>query len=535
MVSVVVIITFTLLVSTQAFILSGISGLLILAGIFLVGLNLKKQPTLAVIITLSGLTIYIGFSYYLKMDRDYAAYMINAAYLVRNGSFFSETQYIPWGMDVNNGLQTPSFLFGYSVYLTPFIRIFGELGYFLANSTLLIISILSLQNIVSYIKPSLASKKFLWLIFLFSPIVIWLYSYTYSETMFLPFVWGAIVIFLESKKRMSWIGILVSFVAVTLAFTVRIEAVGLMGTFALGIHVLYARWKIGWKRYIIAVIIALLVSISTLLCVLHLSGNYIQSQVGGVAPVADVAHSESTISDFIERQQLLFFSFGTYLVLFPLIWGLSRKEVLMNRQIWWIIFIALPFVLYLYNPRITRDMLWYLRRFITVIIPFIYIVGALGIAQWHRQYPKIVRGLLIAFMSVQGFIVFHIVEHSTDQRKFYAQLDEFFQDTIDVIDGVTVQVVGDISLPNEATRILPYWIYADTELELQTITMEEIGAKEDPGKYLVFTEELSRDDLELIGVFRDTILVRNPQWNPRLPILRPTEKPIQLYVYAYQK
>ena len=534
MLGVVVLMTGVFLVSAPVFVVNILSIGVVLLGIFFLGLNLKHRPITSVLIVVSAAIVYWGFSYYFKMDRDYAAYMINAVYLIRNGTFWGEAFYFHRGMDIVNGVLTTSFLFGYSVFLAPFVVVFGQVGYYFANLSLLAISMLSLQKVLSYLKPLKGAYWDLGLIFLFSPIVIWLFSYTYSETLFLPVTWGAIAIFLESKKRMSWIGLLISYIAVTVSLTIRMEAVGLMAMIGIGTNILYFRWKIGWKRYLIATMIAVLVTLGVSLLVFNISGHYVQNQIGGVAPVADVSHTENTTSDFIERQQLLFFSFGTYLVLIPLAWGLSRKEMFTNKQFWWVLGISLPFVLYLYNPRITRDMLWYLRRFIPMVIPLIFVIGAYGISLWYRRYPKIVVGMVTMYMFVQGIIVNHIVLNSHDQRGFYDRLDTFMTKTIDDTEQGTIQVITDMSQKNEANRIMPYWVYENTQFEYQTIAWED-ERRDGPGEeYLVSSTETSRKDLKLLGVFEDEIFTRNPHWNPRLPILSPSKTPIQLYVYTYQ-
>ncbi len=521
----------TLIFSAPTWIHFVVSIIIIVCGGLSLIFAMRKQRFTTILLLVSSGCILAGFSYYFKMDRDYSAYMINTQYLIQNGSFFSETDYFQWGLHITNGLQTPSFLFAYSAYLVPFVRVLGTVGFVIAHLFLLGIAVISLQQVLCIWDQKKISHRYLALVFLLSPIVVWLYSYTYSETLFLPLVWGAIAIFLQGKESQSWIQILLSYFAIAFAFTVRVEALGLMAFFALAIHILFIQWRIGWSRYCIAFCLALTVTVISILVVANISGNYVREQYADAITTVDIGDTENTWTDFIQRQRILFLSFGSYLVLIPFLWGVAYRDIFSKRQLYWILLLIFPFLLYLYNPRITRDFLWFLRRFITVIIPFIFIIGSIGLARFQQRYPKRITLLVTCYVLVQIVSISIILNYKIDQREYYTLLDGFFTETLTNPNASSIKVIGNISQANEASRILPYWAYTWSDLDYQTISIEDLDSETMIDSYFVYTAEIQRENLELLNVFRYEIPIHNPQWDPRLPIFPPQNQMIQLYVY----
>lgn len=504
---------------------------IVLTGFVLLIRALSKNTIALWLVMIASTFLVIGFSFYFKMDRDYSAYMINTSYLISNGSFFSDTDYFQWGTYITNGVQTPSFLFGYSAYLVPFVTILGNVGFLVGNIFLLGISLLTLLEILKYCDDSPVTYKYLILFFLFNPVVIWLYTYSYSETLFLPLVWGAIVLFLKGKHLISWKILLLSYMAICFTFSVRVEALGLMASFALAIHILFIRWRIGWKRYLIAFCVAGVCTIISILMVSNISGNYVREQYADAITTIDVTDTENQRGDFLIRQQLIFLSFGTYLIMIPFIWALASSHVSKNRQIYWILLLCIPFALYLYNPRITRDFLWFMRRYITVIIPFTLVLGSIALSKIKLTHPKLTSALIGIYVLAQIFLISHVVSHKIDQRQYYSALNSFMEDTLTDPTLSSLSVIGDFSQANEASRIIPYWVYNQSNLSYKTISIKDLDNESIQDSYFIYTSEIQHPNLFLIGVFTEDIETRNSQWDPRLGLLAPVDQVIWLYIY----
>lgn len=482
------------------------------------------------VITVASTLIIIGFSYYFKLDRDYAAYISNAYYLIQNGGFFSEALYPERLLSIVNGVYTPSFLIGYSLYLAIFVSILGNSGLILGNLLALIIGFIFIEKIYRIIAQTEKTPLILSMIIFFNPAIFWLYIYTYSETLFIPIIWGAIMSFMIGLSTKQMGIIFLAWWGVILSFTVRVEGLGLILTFGAALCIVMIRQHGQWKQKTVYSALSLLILIGILGATLLVSREYVLAQFQDVSRTVDIQDQDNTITDTKERFQLLLLSFGTYLILIPVLWIWVNRKLYTNKHIYWMILLLLPFAIYLYNPRITRDFPWLLRRYITAIIPAILILGTWGMSYVLRNRTQLKNIGFGIYLILQTIFIGILIQDRVDQRQYYQELSEFFESQ-DLPQDTIVYMRGDFDRANELTRIIPYIQSSQNEIIFRSTYLDELFKK---GGYLVDTVAYPEDDtrLQRIDSFSSTIETFKGQKESRF---YPTSKNKQdLTIYLYQ-
>ncbi|MEY2986260.1 MAG: hypothetical protein RJB24_489, partial [Candidatus Parcubacteria bacterium] len=432
-----------------------------------------------------GMIIFltIGFSFYFKLDRDYAAYISNAYYLIQNGGFFAEAIYPERLLSIVNGVYTPSFLIGYSLYLAVFVSILGNWGLIVANSMALIIGFICIEQLYRLITKTDKSPRLLSIFFLANPVIYWLYSYTYSEALFLPIIWGAIMSFILGLQSKHIGLIFLAFWGIIISFMVRVEGLGLILTFGTALVAACMLIPSHWKQKTVYSAISIVILIGILGGTLVVSGEYILAQFQDASRTIDLQDKDNTLSDTKERFQLLLLSFGTYLVMIPLLWSIANRKLYTNKYVYWIIFLLLPFTIYLYNPRITRDFPWLLRRYSTAIIPLVLLFGTWGMTHIYRGKKYISSIIIGLYILAQILFIGLLIRDRVDQRSYYDELSQFFASQ-ELPKDTIVYMRGDFDRVNEVTRIIPYLQASQDEIIFRSTYLDEVFKT---GGYLVDT------------------------------------------------
>jgi hypothetical protein len=481
------------------------------------------------VITVASTLIIIGFSYYFKLDRDYAAYISNAYYLIQNGGFFSEALYPERLLSIVNGVYTPSFLIGYSLYLAIFVSILGNGGLILGNLLALIIGFIFIEKIYRIIAQTEKTPLILSMIIFFNPAIFWLYTYTYSETLFIPIIWGAIMSFMIGVSYKKLELLFLAWWGVMLSFSVRVEGLGLILTFGLAIFIMAIRYTGKWKQKTVYIALSSLILIGILGATLLVSREYVMAQFQDVSRTVDIQDQDNTISDTKERLQLMLLSLGTYLILIPILWIFVNRKLYTNKNIYWIFLLLLPFAIYLYNPRITRDFPWLLRRYITAIIPAILILGTWGISYLLRNRTHLKHIGFGIYMIIQILFIGILIQDRVDQRQYYRELSEFFE-AQDLPQDTIVYMRGDFDRANELTRIIPYIQSSQNEIIFRSTYLDELFKK---GGYLVDTVAYPEDDTRLqhIDSFSSTIETFKGQKESRFYSTSKNKQDLTIYLY----
>lgn len=480
-----------------------------------------------IIIGMIGL-LTIGFSFYFKLDRDYAAYISNAYYLIQNGGFFAEAIYPERLLSIVNGVYTPSFLIGYSLYLAVFVSILGHWGLIVANSIALIIGFICIEQLYRLITRTDKSPRLLSILILANPVIYWLYSYTYSEALFMPIIWGAIMSFILGLQSKHIGLVFLAFWGIIISFMVRVEGLGLILTFGTALVAACILIPSHWKQKTVYSAISIVVLIGILGGTLIVSGEYVLAQFQDASRTIDLQDQDNTMSDTKERFQLLLLSFGTYLVMIPLLWSIANRKLYTNKYVYWIVFLLLPFAIYLYNPRITRDFPWLLRRYITAIIPLILLFGTWGMTHIYRGKKYLSTIIIGLYIVLQIIFIGLLIRDRVDQRAYYDKLSQFFASQ-ELPKDTIVYMRGDFDRVNEATRITPYLNFMDLNITFQSSSLDSIINKS--GHYFIDDQLYEDSSFELINSITGDIQRFNGQRESRFYRTAVIDTKVTLYLY----
>jgi hypothetical protein len=410
-----------------------------------------------------------------------------------------------------------------------FVSIFSDIGLIIANIILLMISFIFIDKVYHIIAKETYSPRLFGVIFLINPVVLWIYSYTYSETLFIAMVWGAISIFLLGLKQKNIVLVFLSFIGIIFSITTRVEGLGLIFTFGLSLIFALYLIKKDWKQKIVLMSAAICLLFVVIFATLSISGTYVQEQFFNVSRTADISDKENTIIDIKERYKLILLSFGTYLILSPLLWMLANNKLYKNRQVYYILFLLLPFLIYLYNPNITRDFPWLLRRYITAVIPTTLILGVWSfscILQNHKYVKNLVIGI---YVLVQVLFIGILIQDRVDHRQYYRDLSNFFESQ-NLPKDTVIYMRGEFDLPNEATRTIPYFKHRNNDIIFRSSYLDIIV--KESGSYLI-DSILYEDNNSLIFIdsFKSSTKRFNGQKESRFYTSASSERELSLYLY----
>lgn len=271
-----------------------------------------------------------------------------------------------------DGQLTTQFPLGYTSWLAAFYGLAGLNGLVLANGVSFFIFLLSFYAVSrQYISPptSLLSLIFIGSSFVFS----WFFKFTVSENLALMLLWFAVYEFLLFLKYENRSHFFYFFSAAGLLAFSRIEALAFL---VVAFAILLVRNK-NWKELIFVKIgrrnLSLLVA-AAILYVINIfvnSSAYVALIKGALKPFFFLGTaSEGTTAWLMPFYVLKIFM--SYSLLGFLLIGTIGVVYFFRRRNFFVLIpliIASPAFIYLFQPAISVDHPWMLRRFIFAVIP----------------------------------------------------------------------------------------------------------------------------------------------------------------------
>ncbi|MFZ2299560.1 MAG: hypothetical protein WAW00_00285 [Candidatus Moraniibacteriota bacterium] len=307
-----------------------------------------------------------------------------------------------------SGALITQFPLGYTSWLAGFISLFGLTGPAIANATLLFLFLLTLYGLLRiFVQPYYAFAGLLLAATSFLPT--WFAKITLSENLsvfLFTFLAFNLILFLREGKFISYAGILLS--AGLFAFT-RIEGFAFL---AIALVILFfsgqARhiWKTyPWKSAVIPGLVFAFVSLRDFFINLpyyKMIGKALLKfldQLGTGSITGDIASAGGHFT-----LGTVFFLYGL-LVLF--IVGLFGILLLLKEKRFMALIpiaIALPTFIYLFDPNISLDHPWMLRRYLSSLFPTLLFSAVIGIALLfarEKTYPiAMPRGRHLLFTGI---------------------------------------------------------------------------------------------------------------------------------------
>ena len=391
--------------------------------------NLNFKPTQEFwIIALLALTIVFLFSYYttptIFSGRDQGSLANAAINLAKNhhlqNSFPAEKEFFhlygpgtalnfPGFNYTSTGNLIPHFPLGYISWLAIFYALFGLNGFIIANGITFFLFLLSFY-FLSRLYLNKSSSLIAFILVITSFVFSWFFKFTLGENLALALVWFGLFQFILFLKKEDRLNLLASFLTFALLVFVRLEAL------ALGIILLAILWcpYRNWKQFRKNICHR-----TFCLAILAFSGIFLWSF--WVNKAFYITFTKGFINSFHLSESILTIKsspfsnifyvlrlFSAYALISYLIIGFigfiyfwKKKKVL-----WFLPYlILLPTFIYVFNPSISLDHPWMLRRYLFAVIPISIFYTVLFLDYFFKK-KKAYFYLLTIFLFLTNLIVF---------------------------------------------------------------------------------------------------------------------------------
>jgi len=371
--------------------------LAILAGLFLIYQVVKSKEKISLnweiwgVILISLATVFLFSRYSVPTvfsGRDQGSLANAAISLSKNhriqSSFNAEKEFFKIygpGTALNfpgfsydqSGNLTPHFPLGYISWLAIFYSLFGLAGLIVANGItffLFLISFYFLSRIYLEKSPAFMALFLVLTSFIFS----WFFKFTLGENLALALVWFGIfqfVFFLKKRDNLYLLAFLLTF---GLLVFVRLEALAFGFIATLLLLWQYKSWKQIWQKLLEKKIF--FTSLAMLfIFILSLKINqafYIAFMKGFLNSFHFYKNNLVGSHHLLEGTSYVFRVLTAYALLSYLIIGfIGFIYFLKNKKTSWLFpYLALsPALIYVFNPSISLDHPWMLRRYVFAVIP----------------------------------------------------------------------------------------------------------------------------------------------------------------------
>lgn len=303
---------------------------------------------------------------------------------------------------LKDGNLSTQFPLSYISWLAIFYSFFGLAGLVIANAVLLFIFLFSFYFLIAIFLKKTPAFLALFIAATSFPIF-WFFKFTLSENMALALLWFGIwqlVLFLKGKNMFSYYAIWISFAL--LAFC-RIE--GLVVLIPLAIILIK---NIEAKEFILQNKIDRLVLPLIFFFAFFLANFYVNfvfyKEMARVILGFSLKNSDTlqnglwvSASQLFQIFSLYGIAYFTILALGAVIYFLKKRECLKLVPF----FIALPVFFYLFDPKISTDHPWLLRRYVFAVLPACLFLSVLFLDNWLiEKRRKIFYGLLILMLAI---------------------------------------------------------------------------------------------------------------------------------------
>ena len=427
------------------------AAILIFAAIILISfrtiykIKIAKSTQWIMIIILVAVLI---FSYYSSptvfSGRDQGTLSNSAIQLMQNhnlyfsspavGEFFSiygpgKALNFPGYYYTQSGELVSQFPPGYISWLAIYYTIFGLTGFVIANGVTFFFFLMSLYFLgKKYLKNSSALALIILVItsFIFS----WFFKFTLSENLALMLVWLGIyqfVIFLENKRSFY---LHVSLLTFGLLLFSRIEAVLFLAILFL---IIYLKQRDNPLEFIgktgkiltagiLAVYVFSILKYSEFYLVLLKNVQKFFTGLGN----SNLNNSDSL--GLLGETAYVFKIFIIYSLISEIVVGIvAILYFLKKKRYEWLIpfFIVAPTFLYIFDPNISNDHPWILRRFLFSVVPACFLYTVMIVEKYFIR--KYLFKVIIILFILNNLIIFFIFIGFTPHKNLLGQLKNISQ------------------------------------------------------------------------------------------------------------
>lgn len=300
----------------------------------------------------------------------------------------------------------------YISWLATFYSFFGLAGMIIANAILFFIFLNSFYLLARMITRKKYSVILLALTTTSLPFF-WFFKFTLSENMALMLLWLSILwifLFVKDRKPFHYYSFLIS--AGLLVFT-RIEGILFLAS---GFIVILSLTKkdVFWKEKRKMILLYPAIFLGVIFIINFFQDFYFYKEIGkivlhfGNSSSETITACEKLFSPIISEMKT-FFNYGisSFLILGTLgiAWFLKKKD-------WNLLvpfFVALPSFFYLFNPWISSDHPWMLRRFVFSIFPVFFFYSIVFLEKWTRKdirHREIISYFVLASLAAFNLFLF---------------------------------------------------------------------------------------------------------------------------------
>ncbi len=153
-----------------------------------------------------------------------------------------------------------------------------------------------------------------------------------------------------------------------------------------------------------------------------LAWNLFIRPVGG--PIPDVSYQRGYNHNMINLLRLLHFQDGiTLLLTIPGVYLLCKRNLARTFGI----FVLVIFFLFILKSSHSPPIFWWIRRYVSIVIPGMYFLAALGLTHF-RKYTKIILCTAILSFNVYGTIIsIHPIREKPGLFQYYSELSQLFE------------------------------------------------------------------------------------------------------------
>lgn len=367
----------------------------------------NKLIYLVIIILILFSIFNFNFFYEIKIEggHDQGAYLENAIYLAKNTNIsFDNINVISypgfWIFKDNKILS--QFLPGYSIFLSMFYYLFGFKGFAIANAFLLFFGFSFLFFLSKNIKNEKAGLLLLSFLVL-NYYTIYFSRATYIENLQLPLIWSSVYMFMigYDQKKLDWI--IYGCIPISLLLLVRYE-----GFLYLTIYLsllfyfkFFKKWSTSNRcnRYVrFALFLNLCVLFLYILYVYSFNPSIISNVVGDYLYLI-ISNPTNTLTEYPlpYNEQLfiwsyifyVFFQTGIILMAFLGVTNLLNDTEQVRNKIIIVTVLIFPQLAFLIKPSIALYLPWFMRRFWSVLLPYIFLIFALFLANKNFHFKRL--------------------------------------------------------------------------------------------------------------------------------------------------
>lgn len=368
--------------------------------------------------------VYLG-------GRDDGVYANSAIEISKHGSYcFSNINILSYpGYILSNDCIQQGFYPAYTIWLAWFISIFGYYVVPISQALLLIFGLLSFYGL-SIRLFGLRTSIIAILIFTTTYCFTWVSRKTYSENLALCLVFYSLLCLVEyyktSKVHIKWFGV----ISVLLLSLTRIEGIIFASLYTIFIFLRSNNFRKIIYDFIIVFVLFIpfyyyvfILNTSTISqlssFISNIYTNIVHSGVLSTTNYSQLRRAQidpNALEYHIPQMSLYILNlYNALLYILLACIGLAsiiKRDKYQFKLIIMIIFIILPHFVYIFNPSISFDMPWFLRRYYHIIFPWLSLLSAVALGYMRGSLKYIILLLIITINIALSYPSLLVKEYS---------------------------------------------------------------------------------------------------------------------------